>query len=88
MIRQLNLDQLVSVNEFSATTSAPKSPNLFEVPMPITKTEPLEAVPINRLISASSGMAVGIEYLWDTGETSILWRDKVCDDVLRVPIKD
>lgn len=56
--------------------------------MHTTNPEPLEAVPINRLINPSSGTAVGIEYLWDTGETSILWRDKVCEDVLRVPIKD
>ena len=48
----------------------------------------LEAVPISRLVSESSGVTVGIEYCWNTGERAILWRDQADEDTIRLPIEN
>lgn len=50
------------------------------------KANLLEAVPIYRLICNITGVTVGIEYRWNTDETSILWRDGLCEDTVRQPI--
>jgi hypothetical protein len=48
----------------------------------------LEAVPINRLVCETSGITVGIEYRWNTGELAILWRDTIREDSVRLPIEN
>ena len=53
--------------------------------MTFSKNDRLEAVPIYRLVCNATGLTVGIEYHWNNGETSALWRGKVHEDVLRVP---
>lgn len=47
---------------------------------------PLEAKAINRIICALTGRTVGVEYLWDTGETSTLWIDETSNSIERCPI--
>jgi hypothetical protein len=39
--------------------------------------KPLEAKAISRIICALTGRTVGVEYLWETGETSTLWIDEI-----------
>lgn len=51
------------------------------------KADLLEAKPAYRLACRITGTIVGIEYHWNTGEASVLWRDKVYDEVVRLPIK-
>jgi len=48
----------------------------------------LEAVPINRLVCETSGVTVGLEYRWNTGEVAVLWRGGARDDAVRRPIKN
>lgn len=47
---------------------------------------PFEAKAINRIICALTGRTVGVEYLWDTGETSTLWIDETSNSIERCPI--
>lgn len=47
---------------------------------------PLEANAINRLVCPTSRKTVGIEYLWNTGITSILWKNSPVEEFERVSI--
>ena len=47
---------------------------------------PLEAKAISRMICALTGRTVGVEYLWDTGETSTLWIIETSNSIERCPI--
>ena len=47
---------------------------------------PLEAEAIGRLVCKATGRTVGVEYLWETGQTSTLWVGQRCDDAERRPI--
>lgn len=46
----------------------------------------LEAEAVNKLICPDTGKPVGIEYLWNTGETAILWFDEKYQNVRRHPL--
>jgi hypothetical protein len=46
----------------------------------------LEAKAISRMVCTMTGRTVGIEYLWETGETSTLWIDENCNRAKRCPI--
>jgi hypothetical protein len=48
--------------------------------------KPLEAKAISRIICALTGRTVGVEYLWETGETSTLWIDETSNSIERCPI--
>lgn len=48
--------------------------------------EKSEATPVFRLVDRGSDRTVGIEYRWNTGETSILWRGGSVDKFIRLPI--
>jgi hypothetical protein len=58
----------------------------MEVILTSHKADPSEAVPINRLTCANSDNVVGIEYRWNTGKTSILWKSDPVDNFNRKPI--
>ena len=58
----------------------------MEVILTSNKADPSEAVPINRLTCAKGSYVVGIEYRWDTGETSILWKNDPVDNFSREPV--
>ena len=47
---------------------------------------PLEAKAISRMICVLTGRTVGVEYLWDNGETSTLWIDETSNSIERCPI--
>ena len=47
---------------------------------------PLEAEAIGRLVCKATGRTVGVEYLWETGQTSTLWFDRTCESAVRQPI--
>jgi hypothetical protein len=46
----------------------------------------LEAVPINRLICKTTEQVVGIEYMWNTGEVSVLWCVATRPEIVRIAI--
>lgn len=48
--------------------------------------KPLEAKAINRMVCASTRRTVGIEYLWNNGETSILWIGETYENTRRCRI--
>lgn len=48
--------------------------------------EPLEAHAIAKMICVASGKTVGIQYLWDTGQTAILWHDLPRNNVYRITL--
>ena len=56
--------------------------------MTSSKADLLEAVPVYRLVCSITDRTVGIEYRWNTGEVSILWRDSFRkeEDLVRQPI--
>ena len=45
----------------------------------------LEAEAVCRLVCRLTGRTVGVEYLWDTGDTSTLWFDRPGTDIERHP---
>ena len=47
---------------------------------------PLEAQAKARLLCPKTNLVVGLEYLWNTGESSVLWRTEPIDEFIRVPI--
>lgn len=49
-------------------------------------TDLLEAKPTCLLLDHVSSKIIGVEYRWNTGEISILWRGIPVDDYIRVPI--
>lgn len=46
----------------------------------------LEAEAVTRLVCKTTGKTVGVEYLWETGQTSTLWVDHQCEDIEKQPI--
>lgn len=54
--------------------------------MTSSKQNLLEATAMYRLICNTTGRTVGIEYLWESGEIGILWREEVDLEAKRVPI--
>lgn len=46
----------------------------------------LEAEAVCRLVCRLTGRTVGIEYLWDTGDTSTLWFYRAGTDIERHPL--
>lgn len=49
--------------------------------------KPSEAVPICRLVCQETGEVVGIEYRWNTGEISVLWRGETSKAFVKRPIR-
>lgn len=47
---------------------------------------PLEAKAVGRLVCTATGRTVGVEYLWETGQTSTLWVDAPCENAVLQPI--
>ncbi len=56
--------------------------------MTSSKADLLEAVPAYWLVCRTTDRTVGIEYRWNTGEVSVLWRDsfREDEDLVRQPI--
>jgi hypothetical protein len=48
--------------------------------------EPREAHAIAKMICVATGQTVGIEYLWDTGQTAVLWHDLPQNNVHRLAL--
>lgn len=48
--------------------------------------DPLEAEAVGWLVCRTTGRTVGVEYLWQTGQTSTLWLNQACEDAERRPI--
>jgi sugar lactone lactonase YvrE len=48
--------------------------------------EPREAHAIAKMICVATGKTVGIEYLWDTGQSAILWHDLPRNNVHRLAL--
>lgn len=48
--------------------------------------EPREAHAIAKMICVATGKTVGVEYLWDTGQTAILWYDLPRNNVKRLAL--
>ena len=46
----------------------------------------LEAEAVGRLVCKTTGKTVGVEYLWETGQTSTLWVGQQSEDAERRPI--
>lgn len=54
--------------------------------MSLSEVKLFEAAPVYRLVCNTTGRTVGIEYLWESGEIGILWREEVDLEAKRVPI--
>ena len=52
----------------------------------MTIADLLEAEAVNKLICPDTGKLVGIEYLWNTGDTAILWFDEKHQYIRRHPL--
>lgn len=48
--------------------------------------EPREAHAIAKMICVATGKTVGVEYLWDTGQTAVLWHDLPRSNVHRLAL--
>lgn len=48
--------------------------------------EPREARAIAKMICLATGKTIGVEYLWDTGQTAVLWLDLPQNNVHRLAL--
>lgn len=52
----------------------------------LSDEEPREAHAIAKMICVATGKTVGVEYLWDTGQTAVLWHDLPRNNVHRLAL--